>query len=200
MDILNTYVNLYTLALFAHVCGVIGIFAGMGVWAFSVAALRRAQRVEQARILSGLMVTSGNLVVGSILLLGIAGFYMAITVWGERATWIIVATISFVLLAPGGTLVIDPRVKAISRLARDTQDGPLPEALAVRTRDPMLATGLSVYIAVLVGIVFLMTTKPPVEESVVAMLIAVAVGAIVSLPLWRMRTKERTALERSAAH
>ena len=193
------FMNLYTLALFAHVCGVIGIFAGMGVWVFSVAALRRAQRVEQARILSGLMVVSGNLVVGSILLLGVAGFYMAITVWGERATWIIVATISFVLLAPGGALIIDPRVRAIARLARDAQDGPLPETLAARTRDPLLATGLSIYIAVLFGIVFLMTTKPPVEESVVAMLIAVVVGVILSLPLWRTRAKERPASGHQAA-
>lgn len=157
--------NVYALALFLHICGAIGIFAGLGVWGFGVAALRRAQRVEQARLLAALMTSSGNLVVGGVVLLGvvllgIAGFYMAVTVWGARATWIIVATISFALLAPGGLLALDPRVRAIANLAQTAQDGPLPEALAARTRDPLLATGLSMYVACLVGIVFVMTNKP----------------------------------------
>ena len=110
---------------------------------------------------------------------------MAVTVWGARATWIIVATISFALLAPGGLLALDPRVRAIARLAKAAQDGPLPAALAERTRDPLLATGLSVYIACLVGIVFVMTNKPAEVESALAIVVAVTVGALGSLPLWR---------------
>lgn len=183
--------HLYTLALFAHVCGAIGVFAGLSAWGFGVAALRGAQQVAQVRLLARLIKAAGNLVVGSIVLLGVAGFYMAVTVWGERATWIIVATVSFVLLAPFGLLILDPRMRAIDRLAQEAQDGPLPEPLAVRTRAPLLATGVSVYIACLVGIIFLMTNKPVVEQSVLAMVIAVVVGALVSLPVWRTSRKER---------
>ena len=185
--------NMYSLALFLHICGAIAVFAGLGVWGFGVAALRRAQRVEQARLLAALIKSSGNLVVGGIVLLGIAGFYMAVTVWGARATWIIVATISFALLAPGGLLALDPRVRAIARLAQAAQDGPLPTALAERTRDPLLATGLSVYIACLVGIVFLMTNKPASMESALTIVVAVTVGALVSLPAWRRQTHEHKA-------
>ena len=185
--------NYYTLALFLHICGAIGVFAGLGVWDFGVAALRRTQRVEQARVLAALIKSSGNLVVGGILLLGIAGFYMAVTVWGARATWIIVATISFALLAPGGLLLLDPRVRAIARLAQTAQDGPLPESLAAQTRDPLLATGMSAYIACLVGIVFLMTNKPAVMESALIIVVAVAAGALfclhASLHDWRKRER-----------
>ncbi len=183
--------NVYALALFLHICGAIGVFAGLGVWGFGVAALRRAQRVEQARLLAALIKSSGNLVVGGIVLLGIAGFYMAVTVWGARATWIIVATISFALLAPGGLLALDPRVRAIARLTQMAQDGPLPEALAARTRDPLLATGLSVYIACLVGIVFIMTNKPATVESALTIVVAVSAGALLSLPVWRRQAKDR---------
>lgn len=180
----------YTLALFAHVCGAIGVFAGLSVWGFGVAALRRAQQVEQVRLLASVIKAAGNLVVGSIVLLGVAGFYMAVTVWGERPIWIIVATIGFVLLTPLGLLILDPRVRVIAKRAHEAQDGPLPHALAARTRDPLLATGLSVYIACLVGIVFLMTNKPAEEESIAAMIIAVALGALVSVPAWRTHWRE----------
>lgn len=185
--------NLYSLALFAHVCGVIGIFAGMGVWAFGVGALRHTQRVEQVRLLAKLITASSNLVVGSMLLLGVAGFYMAITVWGIQATWIIVATISFLLLAPIGLLVIEPRVRAIAREARDVPDGPLPQTLAVRTRDSLLGAGLSVYIAVLLGIVFLMIYKPPTDIALLTVAVAIALGALASIPLWRAPRSVRAA-------
>ncbi|HEU0026565.1 MAG TPA: DUF2269 family protein [Ktedonobacterales bacterium] len=185
--------NLYTLALFAHVSGAIGIFSGLGVWAFGVAALRRARRVEQVRLLAPLITASSALVVSGVLILGVAGFYMALTAWGVTATWIIVATISFLLLAPGGLLILERRMRAIAALAREAPDGSLPETLAARTRDPLLATGLSVYIACLFGIVFLMTNKPALSDAVTAILVAVALGLVVSLPLWRPRLKARSA-------
>jgi hypothetical protein len=177
--------NLYSLALFAHVCGVIGIFAGMGVWVFGIGALRHSQRVEQARLLTTLITASSNLVVGSIVLVGVAGFYMAITVWGIQTTWIIVATVSFILLAPIGLLVIEPRVRAIAKQARDIPDGPLPQTLAVRVHDPSLGVGLSIYIAVLLDIVFLMTYKPPTDIALLTVAAAVALGTLASVPLWR---------------
>lgn len=181
----------YNVALFVHVSGAIGAFIGLGSFLFGVVALRRARRVEDVRFLAALTIAAGNVAVGSIIVLGVAGFYMALTVWGVKATWIIVATISFLLLAPWGMAVIDPRVKAITKQARLAPDGPLPEALAQRIRDPLLGMSLSIYIAWLFGIVFLMTNKPAIGEAVVAMLIAGAVGFLVSLPFWRWRARAK---------
>ncbi|HEU5348084.1 MAG TPA: DUF2269 family protein [Ktedonobacterales bacterium] len=183
--------NPYTLALFVHVSGAIGIFGGLSALVFGVAALRRAQRVEDVRFLAALIIASGNIAVASIVILGIAGFYMALTAWGIEATWIIVATVSFIVLAPWGMLVVNPRVRAIAKHAREAPDGPMPDGLAQRTRDPLLGISVSMYIACLFGIVFLMTNKPAVSESILAMLVAVALGLVVSLPFWRSRTKER---------
>jgi predicted tellurium resistance membrane protein TerC len=185
--------TLYTLALFVHVVGAIGIFAGLSVWAFGVAGLRSAQRVEQVRLLAALVTASSSLVIGGVVILGVAGFYMALTAWGVMASWIIVATISFLLLAPGGMLVLERRMRAIAALAHATPNGPLPETLAARTRDPILATGLCVYIACLFGIVFLMTNKPPLTDAIAAILVAVALGLLASLPFWRPRVKPRPA-------
>lgn len=176
--------HLYTLALFVHVLGVVGMFAGMGVWLFGLAALRWMQRVEQVRAIAQVVIAAGYLVVGSLFPLGLGGFYMALTAWGVRATWIIVATVSFILLAPAGALVIDPRVRAISKQACEAPDGLLPSALAARTHDPTLVMSLAVYVAVLLGIVFLMTTKPALAASIVAMVAAAALGLVSGLLLW----------------
>lgn len=177
--------SLYPLALFLHIVGAIGTFIGVSIWLFVAVALQRAQHVGQVRALSGLIQPSGVLAVGSILLLGVAGFYMAFTVWGEHATWIIVATISFVLLAPFGVFVIDPRLRAVSKAAAAAPDGPLPAPLAARTRDPLVGIGLSIYVCMLLGIVFLMTTKPPlVTTSIIVMVVATVLGLGSDALLW----------------
>lgn len=183
---------IYTLMLFVHIVGAIGVFVGVGVWLFAAVALRRAQAVGQVRALIGLIQPSGNVVIVSILLLGGAGFYMGITAWGERATWIIVATISFLLLAPFGVFVIDPRLRAVAKAADAAPDGPLPEELAARTHDPLVGMGLSLYVGVLLGIVFLMTNKPSTGVSIMAMIVATALGlASGSLLWWATRTRSR---------
>jgi hypothetical protein len=184
--------SIYSLVLFAHIVGAIGTFVGVGVWLFAALALRRAQTVGQVRALTSLIQPSGVLAIMSILLLGVAGFYMGITVWGERATWIIVATISFVLLAPFGVFIIDPRLRAVAKAAADVPYGPLPDALAARARDPIVGIGLSLYICVLLGIVFLMTTKPSTGDSIRAMVVATVLGlASGSLLWWATRTPSR---------
>jgi Predicted integral membrane protein (DUF2269) len=183
--------TLYTFALFVHIVGAIGAFIGVSVWLFAAMALRRAQSVGQVRALTSLIQPSGVLAVVSIVLLGVAGFYMAITVWGERATWIIVATVSFLLLAPFGGVVIDRRLRALAKAAAAAPDGPLPASLVARAQDPLVGIGLSVYLAALLGIVFLMTNKPPLDSSIATMLVAALLGLLSSAPLWR-RARRRS--------
>jgi hypothetical protein len=184
--------SIYTIALFVHIVGAIGAFIGVGIWLFAALALRRAQSVGQVRALTSLIRPSGVLAIVSILLLGVAGLYMAVTAWGEQATWIMVATVGFLLLAPFGAFVIDPRLRALAAAAAAVPDGPLPASLAARANNPLVGIGLSVYIAVLLGIVFVMTNKPPLVDSIIALASATALG-LASGPLlwWAARARPR---------
>jgi ABC-type spermidine/putrescine transport system permease subunit II len=177
--------SIYTLVLFVHIVGALGIFTAIGIWLFAAAALRRAQQVAQVRALAGLTVASGNVAVGGVVLLAAAGLYMALTTWGWQTAWIDVATASFLLLAPFGGAVIDPRMRALARAADDAPDGPLPASLRARTHDPVVGIGLHIYICVLLGIVFLMTTKPTLIVSLLAMAVATLLGLASALPLTR---------------
>ncbi|MGZ3680107.1 MAG: DUF2269 family protein [Ktedonobacterales bacterium] len=194
--------SLYTLALYIHVIGAICIFTGIGIWLFSAAVLRRALSVEQVRLIARPTVACGNLVIGALLILGAAGIYMALTAWdARRAPWIVVATVSFLLLGPIGAFVLDPRLRAIARIARSAPDGPLPADLALRVRDPVLGAGLQFFIAMLAGIVFLMITKPLVVEAVLAMAASIAVGLISAVPLfWHAYRHRSRRTSSSQAH
>ncbi len=173
--------NLYTLALFLHVSGAIGVCVSLGIWLFGLAALRRAQRVEQARALAWLIVIPSPLMVLSVMLLGAGGFEMALTTWGLSTPWIAVSLVSLVLIGPIGAFVLDPRMRTILALMRETPDGPLADAHILRIHDPVLVRAASTLATMLLGIVFLMTTKPQLFTSILVVGIAVFVGLIVSL-------------------
>jgi hypothetical protein len=168
--------SIYTIVLFLHVSGAIGYFVSIGTWLFGLVSLRRAQRVEQVRALVHLVGLSGPLFGISVLLILAAGLYMAFTAWSLQTGWIAVALVSLVLMAPLGTALIEPRRRAIERLAREVPGGPLPQSLEQRIYDPVLFTALQTIAVLLFGIVFLMTTKPSLAGSLIVMVVALALG------------------------
>ena len=178
--------SIYTIVLFLHVSGAIGYFISMGVWLFGLVGLRRAQRVEQVRSLSNLIGMTGPIFGISVLFILAAGLYMAITAWSLQTGWIAVALITLVLMAPLGTAIIEPRRRALSRLANEAPDGPLPETLKQSIHDPVLGTSLQTLTTLLFGIVFLMTTKPSLPGSLIVMAVALALGLASGLVFSRL--------------
>lgn len=180
--------NVYRFILFLHVCGDIGIFIGMGIQLFSLAALRRVRSVEQVRAIAGLIVVSDRISAISALLTIAAGLYLASTVWGLHTGWIAVALASiFFLLPPLIAGIIEPRMRALVAMTKELPDGPLPEPLAARIHDPLLGAALQTAASVVLGIVFLMTNKPSLAGSITAMAGALALGLASGVPLWRAR-------------
>ncbi len=174
--------SLYTLALFLHVSGAIGAFVSIGTWLFGLSALRRAQRVEQVRAIAWLIIVASPLMVFSVLLIAIAGFYMALSAWGLHTPWIAVAIVSFVLMAPVGPFVLASRMYTIMDMTQEAPDGPLSDELERRTHNPILGTAAQTLATVLLGIVFLMTNKPALITSIIVMGIALVCGLLSGVP------------------
>jgi hypothetical protein len=189
--------SIYTIVLFLHVSGAIGYFVGIGTWLFILIGLQRAQRVEQVRALVNLIGLSGPFTGISVLLILATGFYMALTAWSLQTSWIAVALISLILMVPSGAALIEPRRRTIARLAQGAPDGPLPQSLERRTHDPVLGTALQTVAALLLGIVFLMTTKPSLTGSLIVMAVALVLGLASGLLVSRAT---RTQLQREAIH
>ena len=174
----------YTLALFVHVIGALGMFAGFGTWFIGLIALRRAERVEQVRTITTLLALAHSVGAGSVVLVIVPGVYMALTNWSLQTSWIAVSIAGVLVAAPIGSRLIDDRVKALGAVARETPDGALPTELAARTHDPVIGTAMHVNSLLVVGIIFLMTIKPPLLESIITMVGALALGLLSSLPFW----------------
>ncbi len=193
----------YTIELFLHVSGAIGVFAGIGIWLFGLFALRRARRVEQVRAIAWLIIVTIPFMVLSLVLMGAAGLVMAISTWGLQTPWILVSLVSLVLFAPINVFVLDPRMRELYAKAGEAPDGLLPDDLVKRTHDPILGTVAQTLATVLLGIVFLMTNKPSLTTSIIAMVIALLLGLLSGVPYRsaaRRWTKSRNVLDKSALY
>jgi hypothetical protein len=175
-------VSFYSLLLFIHVSSAICLFIGMGIWLFGIAAIARATRVEQMRMLADLVLLVRLVVPASALLVIAAGVSMTWIAWGFRTGWIVVALVSLGIIGPIGTWVVDPKVCAIANLAHALPDGALPPILSGRAHDRVLRMAIHMLVAMLFGIVFVMTTKPSLVGGLTVMVVSALVGLGSSAP------------------
>jgi Predicted integral membrane protein (DUF2269) len=179
-------VSTYVIVLFLHISGALGYFISAGTRSLNMIILQRAQRVEQVRIITTLDNWLVPLFGISLLTLVVTGLYMTITTWGFNTGWIDVALISVILMAPAGALLMEPRRRAIVTLARELPDGPIPSALQRHIHNRVLQATARALPLLLLGIVFLMTTKPSLGGSILVMAVALtlslAVGVLIPRP------------------
>jgi hypothetical protein len=168
--------NLYPIVLFLHIISAIGVCIGISVLLLGVALLRRAQRVEQVRSTLVFATTAFAIAGFSMLLLLAAGFYLALSAWSLRTSWIAVTLISLLLMIALGAGLIGPRMRAIVMATRESPDGSLTSQLSAHIHDPLLFTVLLIQAVLLLGIVFLMTTKPGLASSIIVMVVALVLG------------------------
>ncbi len=170
--------SLYTFALFVHLVGVIVGLAGVCGWLFALIGVRAARTVDQVRALLALYAMAGNVVrVGARRL-------RALYTPGHAAHHIALHDEEAQVIFAGGA-ILGPRLQALSKLAAASPEGPLPASLAGQIHDPFTRVALQTYVAVLFGIVFLMTIKPALVWAIIVILMAAALGVLSGLPLMR---------------
>jgi hypothetical protein len=182
----------YPLVLFLHILGAFGLVAALTLEAIGLRGLRRAVRTEDA--LMWLAISRGlvlRLAPASLGLILVTGLYMTATAWGPKG-WILVALASLVLLAVAGALGTGIRMAAIGSAVGGASAGPLSDDLRRALRDPILLTSLRTRLAIVLGVVFLMTVKPSSLASVVVIVLAVAVALLAGqIPVRRSRNELR---------
>ena len=198
----------YSVDIFLHVMGAIAVFAGYSSLLIAVTAIRRATRSEQVHAVTSTLLATRRIgferisvidviVIAGVLAIVVTGLDMALTLQLTRAPWIDVAIGSFLFLAPVGPLVINPRLHRIADAAELQPDGPISSGLRARVRDPLLALALSGSLGILIGIVFLMTTKPALSASLVAIAVALGTGLALSFPFVRRSSQDPTTVRSS---
>jgi hypothetical protein len=92
----------YSIAVFLHVVGALGLFVAMALERVLVAGLRRTESAEPARDWLGLLGVIRRLSPAWLAVLLLAGIYMAVPIWGGVG-WL-VATFVALLLPPLGMI------------------------------------------------------------------------------------------------
>jgi len=171
--------SLYTLALFAHLVGVLSLFIGIGLQWTIIIGFRRAQSISQMRLWSGLLRPVAMLGPLSAVLILLAGGYMMFTTWGIGTPWIVVSIGAMLLMAALGMGITVRNLRVIQRtaIAHGKSEAISPE-LRHRIYNPMLWISAHLASGLTLGIVFLMATKPGWLASLLVMAVTMAMGAI----------------------
>jgi len=175
-------VSVYSISVFLHIVGALGLFAALGLEWAGLFNLRRATEVGQVREWMRLLGAPRFLGGPAALLILVSGIYMSTTRWGPQG-WIIVALIGMVLIAVLGAALGGRRAGAIAR-ALPAEDGPISTALGRQLHDPVLTLSLRLRVALLLGIIFLMSIRPSTAGALAAMAMAGLTGLAPAVPAW----------------
>lgn len=173
----------YNIALFVHILGALGYFIALGVGYGAVVGVRRARSVQALRFWAG---AAGGTLRGLFPLSGlallVAGIYMVAVQWRESAGWAAVGLVALLVIGPIYPLLV---VRRLGRLAGQSAElpaeAPLSAELAQAARSPLLWLSANGVMALAIGVVYLMTIKPDILTSAIALGVALVVGLVVGL-------------------
>jgi hypothetical protein len=174
----------YTVVLFLHVVGALGFFGALAIEGVALRRMRRATSHEQLREWLQALESLGRMVGPSLLTVLVTGMYMAATVW--PFPWVGIALVVLFLFPILGIALSGRRMRRIGKEV-GTTTGPVAGILDQHIHDPLLVVSWRLRMALALGIVYLMTTKPVTEHALTAVAVAAVVGILWSLPLLARR-------------
>src|SRR5579862_2880530 len=171
----------YTVVLFLHIASAIAFFVAYGFEWVASALLRRATTADQARSWLRVFRVSPPLSCVGLLLLIITGGYLASLTHAMKQGWLMASFVAiFVVLGIGFAMIL-PRTRAI-RTALSSGNEALSTDVVTRLQSSSLSVAVRVRFLLSIGIVFLMTVKPPLEISFAALAGFLVLGIVTAIP------------------
>jgi len=186
----ETLMMFRSVALFAHLVGMLVLFVGL---AFEWLSLESLQRSHPAQAASAVAVLHAlpRYMAGAVALIVVSGIYLAARVGVFDLGWVRVSLGSMVVMGILGGPVIRSQMRAVLRTRGDDGQG-MSSSVRSDASHPLLRASLRTRVAVALAIVYLMIGKPDLGESLLIIVAALAVGAVTSVP------PGRTEIEHSA--
>jgi hypothetical protein len=186
----------YHIALFVHLIALVAASAAAALTHFAEGRCRRAATVTEALHWHELTGSVAKVFPIAILTLLATGGFMVGNgrVWSWSAGWVDAGITGAVLLfVIGGVLGARGRVagRELARLAAESNAGQAPGL----RHDPLVPLLSWMNTGLAIGVVFVMTTKPPLTGALLVLAVAAAAGAALGAPRKRA---EALATEMSA--
>ena len=182
---LEDVLTLYSIALFFHIAGALGVFAALALDWVGITKLRGVRTVEQVREWAGVYGIVRALGGASVAALLIFGLYMTAVTWGPTG-WIAIGFLSLLLIAILGALSGIRLSRVLAEAG--SGDGSLGEELRTQLQAPLFVASVRARTALALGVVFVMTVKPEAAVSLLVVAIALALGVASALPVLRQRS------------
>jgi hypothetical protein len=185
--------NTYHYVLYVHL---LSLFVGIGAGSVLLACLlqlRAARTVEQAAPWGIMAGKVGKLFPVAILGLFGTGAYMTSDVWTWSTGWIEIGIAALVVLTVQGAGIAERTGHKLGAALRANGPGPLgPEARRMALHPGLWVVEFS-NLGIVFGVVWNMTQKPGLGESIAAMVIGYVVGAALALLITRSGQEEHAA-------
>ena len=170
--------DLYHVALFAHIIGAI-VIVGLGFFMpVMMAGIRRAQTVAALRDwLIGVQRMSKSAMPAALLVL-VTGLYMGWAQFSFADGWLAVSLVLFVMAGGIAGGVLDPLISKGLAAIDAAPDGPVTEELRTLANPPKMHNFEALLFGVDLAIIFLMTNKPALLPSLAVAASGFAIGAL----------------------
>jgi hypothetical protein len=165
--------TLYPMILFCHLAATLVVAAALSIEAISLSRLRQSTTRDEVRVWSDLVPRFSLIMISSLAVLLLSGAYMTEQTAAWTLGWPRIAVLALVLIAPFGA-VTGKRMRAIRR--DSVKETVIWGEMSRRVRAPFLKTSLCVRGALFLGIVFLMTMRPGVGESLAVLGVSLLLG------------------------
>ncbi len=182
----------YSIALFLHIAGVLGLSAGLGLEWTGLLQIRSAASPEQVRGWMAILKSVRGVGFASMVMTVITGIYMVLRAWGGVA-WVFVSLGALVLVIVLSLTLTGPRMAAIG-MALKSAKAPVLQTVHSLAGHPLLWISIQTRIAIVLGIVFLKVAKPDWSGSLLIIGVAIVLGIASALPA----SRRELAQERSA--
>lgn len=184
----------YTLALFIHMLGAIGLFVAVSLIVLAFARMKQASTLEQVREWASVADLAGKSLIFISLIILVPALYMVIIAWGFTTPWVMASLIAFVVLSIMGATMNGRNIERIVAMAQAASPGLVPADLRAQLMAPQLWLAEGVRFMVLLGILCLMTIKPDILFSLLILagmlILGIVVGTIAQRSAGRVSQKQ----------
>ena len=180
--------SIYSVILFIHVVSAIALFVGLTLEGGIFIRVRSAENLEQLRLFVRVFQRLRIIYIPSFVGILVGGLYLG-SKYGGGTFWIPVALGSTLMIALVGGLVTGRRMARLEKaLTNDQTTVSFPSMMAM-SKDNALVVSYGLRIGLSLGIVFLMTTKPPLMPSLAAIGAGVVAGLIAAAGVPRISNR-----------
>lgn len=172
---------MFELLLFLHLLAVAGLFTGTGIAVAAFVFAHRAKTVEELRAALVVLPMVGPIMgpsAGLLILMGLAMVYLAGFGWQP---WTVVGLVVAIALSLNGSLTNGRRGERLHAMAGDAPDGPIGAELRAALCDRFLTYSVAAMVTLLVCMLYVMSSKPPLHSCFVALALALLVALVPAL-------------------